>query len=369
MEIPDKASNRPAWQRYLLAVALTMLVIAVRVALNPWLGLQQNRHLVLLPTVMLAAWLGGFRPGVVSAALSTLALHVLWSKAPSHLHLPSMDVVLFLSFSLVICAGVSSLQTARARADAATRSLERVLEVVAHDLRNPLTAIKALVTSIGRATPAVQPQLERIDRAVDRMDRLIGQLVESTRIGHGELTIAAQPESVEWLVQETVDSFSITARQGEITLEAVEMPNDVLVHADRDRIIQVLGNLVGNALKFTPPGGRVTVTAREKDDAVEVAVADNGRGIAPGDLPHVFEQYWKSDGGGTGLGLFIADRVVRAHRGRIWAESTPGVGTTVFFTLPTVSPEAPRPGETARRLALDDDSVTRADAAPPTSAR
>jgi signal transduction histidine kinase len=147
------------------------------------------------------------------------------------------------------------------------------------------------------------------------------------------------------------------------------MPNDVLVHADRDRIIQVLGNLVGNALKFTPPGGRVTVTARARNDAVELAVADTGRGIAPRDLPHVFEQYWKSDGGGTGLGLFIADRVVRAHRGRIWAESTPGVGTTLFFTLPTVSPEAPHPGETARRLALDDDSVIRADPPPPTPPR
>ena len=266
MVIPNKASNRPAWLRYLVAVALTVLVVGLRVALNPWWGLQQNRHLVLLPAVMLAAWLGGFRPGVVSACLSTLALHVLWSKAPSHLHWPRVDVVLFLAFSLVICAVVSSLQTARARADAATRSLERVLEVVAHDLRNPLTAIKALVTSIGHATPVVQPQLERIDRAVDRMDRLIGQLVESTRIGHGELTISARPESVEWLVQETIDSFSITARQREITLEAVEMPNDVLVHADRDRIIQVLGNLVGNALKFTPPGGRVTVTARVRND-------------------------------------------------------------------------------------------------------
>jgi signal transduction histidine kinase len=201
------------------------------------------------------------------------------------------------------------------------------------------------------------------------MDRLIGQLVESTRIGHGELTISARPESVEWMIQETIDSLAITARQRELTLEAAEMPKDVLVHADRDRIIQVLGNLVGNALKFTPPGGRVTVAARHRDDVVELAVADNGRGINPGDLPRVFDQYWKSESGGTGLGLFIADRVVRAHGGRIWAESTPGVGTTFFFTLPTVSAEASAAGEGARRLALDDASTTRADPAPPTPAR
>ena len=104
---------RPAWQRYLLAIVLTLAVVLGRLALNPWWGVQQNRHLVFLPTVLLAAWLGGFGPGVVSVLLSTLALHVLWSKEPGLLHLPPVDLVLFLGFSLVICGLVTSLHVAQ----------------------------------------------------------------------------------------------------------------------------------------------------------------------------------------------------------------------------------------------------------------
>ncbi len=334
MEIRSNLLMRPAWQRYLAAIALTLVVVAGRVALNPWWGVQANRHLILLPTVTLAAWLGGFLPGVVSALMSTLALQLLWSKAPGLLHVPTMDELVFLGFSVVICGLVSSLQVARARADVATRSRERVLEIVAHDLRSPLTAIKALGESIAHANPPLRPRLERIDRAVGRMDRLISQLVDATRIGHGELTVSTRPEPVGAIVDETVDLYATTAREREIALEATDVPAEAVVQADRDRIMQVLGNLIGNALKFTPPGGRVTLSARQHPDAVTFSVADTGSGITAEDLPHVFEQYWKHDEKGTGLGLFIARSVVQAHHGRIWVESTPGVGSTFFFTLP-----------------------------------
>jgi signal transduction histidine kinase len=333
MEIRSNVLARPAWQRYVVAAALTLAVVLGRLALNPWWGVQQNRHLVLLPTVLLSAWLCGLRPGVMSALLSTLALQLLWSKEPGLLHAPTMDVVLFLGLSLVICALVNSLQVAKARADAATRSHERVLEIVAHDLRSPLTAIKAIGESIARANPDVQPRLARIDRAVGRMDRLISQLVDGTRIGHGELTISPRPEPVGAIVTETVDLYSPTAHEGNVALDTTDLPAGALVQADRDRVMQVLGNLVGNALKFTAAGGRVTLSARREADAIVFSVADTGRGISPEDLPHVFEQYWKHDQQGTGLGLFIARSVVEAHHGRMWVESRPGTGSTFFFTL------------------------------------
>jgi signal transduction histidine kinase len=346
MEIRSTVLSRPAWQRYLAAIALTLAVVLARLALNPWWGVQQNRHLVLLPTVTLAAWLGGFRPGVVSVLLSTLALHLLWSKEPGFLHLPPVDLVLFLGFSLVICGLVSSLQVAKVRADTATRSRERVLEIVAHDLRSPLTAIKALAESVAHTNPEVRPRVQRIDRAVGRMDRLISQLVDGTRIGHGELTISTRPEPVGAIVAETIDLYCHTARDREVLLEATHLPDGAVVQADRDRVMQVLGNLVGNALKFTAPGGRVTLSARREGDAVVFAVADTGTGITPDDLPHVFEQYWKHDEQGTGLGLFIARSVVEAHRGRMWVESTPGAGSTFFFTL-LVAQARIDPGDTA----------------------
>jgi len=348
MEIRSTVLGRPAWQRYLAATALTLAVVVGRLALNPWWGVQQNRHLVLLPTVMLAAWLGGFRPGVVSVLLSTLALHLLWSKEPGLVHLPPVDLVLFFGFSLVICGLVSSLQVAKVSADTATRSRERVLEIVAHDLRSPLTAIKALAESLAHANPEMGPRVDRIDRAVGRMDRLISQLVDGTRIGHGELTISTRPEPVGAIIAETIDLYSHTAHDREVLLEAArDLPGGALVEADRDRVMQVLGNLVGNALKFTAPGGRVTLSAQREGDAVVFAVADTGTGIAPEDLPHVFEQYWKHDQQGTGLGLFIARSVVRAHRGRMWVKSQPGAGSTFFFTL-LVAPQARvEPGDTA----------------------
>jgi signal transduction histidine kinase len=340
MEIRSNVLARPAWQRYLVATTLTLAVVLGRLALNPWWGVQQNRHLVLLPTVLLSAWLCGLRPGIASALISTLALQLLWSKEPGLLHPPTMDVVLFLGLSLVICALVNSLQVAKARADLATRSHERVLEIVAHDLRSPLTAIKAIGEGIARATPDIEPRLARIDRAVGRMDRLISQLVDGTRIGHGELTISPRPEPVGAIVAETVDLSAPTAREGDVALEATEVPAGALVHADRDRVMQVLGNLVGNALKFTAPGGRVTLSARREAEAIVFAVADTGKGITADDLPHVFEQYWKHDQHGTGLGLFIARSVVLAHHGRMWVESSPGAGSTFFFTLTLVAEPA-----------------------------
>lgn len=338
MELRSTMLARPAWQRYLLAVLLTLAVVLGRLALNPWWGVQQNRHLVLLPTVLLAAWLGGFRAGVISVVLSTLSLHTLWSKEPGLLHAPTMDVVLFFGFSLVICRLVSSLEEARLRADTATQSHERVLEIVAHDLRSPLTAIRALGEGLARSNPDIRPRLQRIDRAVERMDRLIGQLVDGTRIGHGDLTVSIRPEPVGSIVVDTVDLYAQTAREREIVLDAADFPAEALVQADRDRVMQVLGNLVGNALKFTPPGGRVTLTARSERGAVLFAVADTGTGITAEDLPHVFEQYWKHDRHGTGLGLFIARNVVEAHHGHIWVESKPGAGSTFFFTLSLAGP-------------------------------
>ncbi len=130
-------------------MVLTALVVAGRLGLDPWWGRQHNRHLVFLPTVMLAAWLGGFGPGLLSATMSTLALAAFWSEPKPGLPVNS-DLVLFFLLSVLICALIQSLQVARARADAATRSREQVLRVVIHDLRNPLTSVKMTSEALRR---------------------------------------------------------------------------------------------------------------------------------------------------------------------------------------------------------------------------
>ena len=160
---------------------------------------------------------------------------------------------------------------------------------------------------------------------------------------------------VNRLVQQTVDSFAPVAEEQEIVLASEVQDNLPAVHADPDRVAQVLRNLLANALRHTPSEGTVTVTTALKRETVEISVMDTGEGISPQDLPHLFERFWQADRArtrirdhhgmpeeasqaqgtsGTGLGLSVAQSLVEAHGGRIWAESIVGVGSTFRFTLP-----------------------------------
>jgi signal transduction histidine kinase len=331
------AAQRPAWQRYGAAVVLTCLVVAGRLALDPWWGHQHNRHLVFIPTVMVAAWFGGLGPGLLSAALSTVALGDLWMD-PKHesLGVAAVEVALFFAVGVAVSAMVESLHRARARAEAAGRSRERVLEVVAHDLRNPLEAIGLSAEALHRNTPRDQDRnhVDRITRAVARAETLIGDLVDVTRIEHGTLSMTLDRETVEPILRETAEAFLPQAERRHIKFEVASPPADLAIAADRVRIVQLLGNLIGNALKFTPEGGRVAVRISTEERQVRFEVADSGPGISPQNVPRIFDQYWKGAGNGTGLGLFIARSIARAHRGDLWVKTEPGAGATFIFTLP-----------------------------------
>ncbi|HXT99147.1 MAG TPA: HAMP domain-containing sensor histidine kinase [Polyangia bacterium] len=331
------ATQRSAWRRYGAAVLLTCLVVAGRVALDPIWGHRHNRHLVFIPTVLVAAWLGGLGPGVVSAVLSTLALGYFWMDVTREsVPVGVVELGLFCAIGVALSAMVESLHRARARAEAAVRSRERVMEIVAHDLRNPLGAIgmsaEALLLKATRDED--RRDVERILRATSRMNRLIGDLVDVSGIEHETLAMTRTREPVESIIRETAEAFAPRAEQRHITLEVQSPPADLAIAADRARIVQLLGNLVGNALKFTPEGGRVAVRVSEQNQLVRFEVADTGPGIPPDDVPHIFEQYWKGDGEGTGLGLFIARSIVEAHRGELGVKTAPGAGATFFFTLP-----------------------------------
>src|SRR5262249_21414003 len=160
---------------------LTTLVVAGRLGLDPWWGRQHNRHLVFLPTVILVAWVLGFGPGLLVAGLCTAALGWFWMDS-GHGVLATVDLCLFLAVSAAICVLVQSMHGARARADSARRSRERLLAVVAHDLRNPLAAVRMTSTLLRKNTAdneGAQRQLTIIDRAVSRMDDLIRDLVDA----------------------------------------------------------------------------------------------------------------------------------------------------------------------------------------------
>jgi signal transduction histidine kinase len=155
------------------------------------------------------------------------------------------------------------------------------------------------------------------------------------------LSVEPEPQSIVAIVEASVDMFQEKARERGISLVPDATPRGPLVLADGGRVVQALANLVGNALKFTAPGGTVEIGARLDDDRMLVWVRDDGTGIPAAELPHVFDRFWHARRGssmrGYGLGLAITQGIVKAHGGRIWVESEVGAGATFAFTLPLVS--------------------------------
>ena len=227
-------------------------------------------------------------------------------------------------------------------AEQATRARDEMLSVVAHDLRNPLNTIvmgaSLLVELIPEAQAGLRKQAEIMGRGAERMKRLIQDLLEVRRMESGRLVVEPRPESAYVLVCEAIDTLRPLATAANLKLKAAVRSDAPMVLADPARIQQVLSNLVGNAIKFTPPGGRIVVSAEALGEpVVRFAVVDSGPGIAPEQLPHVFGRYWqanRADRRGIGLGLAIAKGLVEAHGGRIWVESQVGAGSKFYFTLP-----------------------------------
>ncbi len=232
------------------------------------------------------------------------------------------------------------------------RGLERArrdfVANIGHELRTPLASIKLLVETISSAMrddpQATQDFLDRIGVEVDDLTQLVRELLELSRIESGQVQLALKPVSVVELLGRAAGRLQAQAERAGLTLK-VNTPDDLpTAYADAERVEQVLVNLLHNAIKFTQPGGRVTLTAQPDQAGVRISVEDTGIGIPPEDLPRIFERFYKVDKartgtpdreGGTGLGLSIAKHIVQAHGGQIWAESRLGQGATLFFILPT----------------------------------
>jgi signal transduction histidine kinase len=224
----------------------------------------------------------------------------------------------------------------------AVRAREEVLAIVSHDLRNPLNAV-TLGASLLKMSKSLddedREQLDIIDVSAKRMARLIADLLDVTRLEGGkQLPIEPTRVEVESLFRETYELFRAQADASSVTLEFVLPDGIPPVHADRHRIMQVLSNLIGNSMKFTPPGGRITLGAQPDGEFTLFTIADNGPGIPREHQQAIFNPYWQAKRAerlGAGLGLPIAKGIVEAHGGSIWVKSEPGHGTTFYFTLRT----------------------------------
>jgi PAS domain S-box-containing protein len=230
-------------------------------------------------------------------------------------------------------------------AQQANRARDDVLGVVSHDLRNPISAVAMCVRALEEnppANPADRAELLRtIRESAEWANRLIQDLLDVASIERGQLSLQLREQDPAQMVLQALHMFEVEAQHHGITLTTSLPTNLPLVQADNVRVIQVLGNLLRNAIKFTPEGGRIVVTAEERDGRFILSVRDTGSGIAPEHLDRIFDRYWQSADGsrarGTGLGLSIAKGIVDAHGGRIWVDSRLGEGSTFSFSLPQAS--------------------------------
>ncbi|CAN5872173.1 hypothetical protein BH23GEM9_BH23GEM9_28890 [soil metagenome] len=231
----------------------------------------------------------------------------------------------------------------RQQADAAERATsarDEVLAVVSHDLRNPLNVILTIGSFLLDTAKGLEEQerqqLQMVHRSAQQMHRLIQDLLEISGMEAGHLTIRCEYMPVEPLVVEACEAQQHAAAAKSVEICTSVEPGLPPVNADRDRILQVMGNLISNALKFTPEGGRIVVSAARETSRIRIAVSDTGPGISAEDLPHVFDRFWQAKhtrDGGAGLGLAIVRRIIDAHGGQVRVESEVGAGSTFVVTL------------------------------------
>ena len=228
-------------------------------------------------------------------------------------------------------------QSARNAADAALADREELLAVFGHDMRTLMSVLSLTAEVSAGQSQEGADGLENFRRTARQMDRLIFNLLDLARLRAGKFHVVLDKTDASEIVEQAVDVFRPLASARSLSLEAKLPGKELPVRVDPDRIFHVLLNLFSNAIRITPRGGQISVTAARQDRHVRIAVRDTGRGIAKTDLDRLFNpfcQLGRGERAGLGLGLFISKSIVQAHGGKIWAESRLGSGTTFFFTVP-----------------------------------
>jgi two-component system sensor histidine kinase/response regulator len=239
-------------------------------------------------------------------------------------------------FAIRIGRAEAQLARSLAQATLAARTRDDILAVVSHDLRGPLHAISLACEALREeVAPGAMRYIGAIERASHRAERLISDLLEASAIETGGLTLARRTIDAAAIVRQAAADHELAVKEAGGKITALVPPEPTLVSADRDRVLQVLGNLIGNALKHAR-GTPIELQLSRSDKEAIIAVRDHGPGIPAAELPHVFDRYWqgRTKKAGAGLGLSIAKGIVDAHGGRIDVASRPGEGTELSFTLP-----------------------------------
>jgi signal transduction histidine kinase len=387
---PEETS-RGRGARYGMAVLTVVVALILVIALQEVLPFPA-RMLFVVP-VAIASRYGGRGPAVIAASLGVVAINfsiglTTLDRSASTTGEPWIYALLFAVIAFTIDSSSQALRRARADAERrsaelealnkqlaehmeevqalsehlndvnaslaearddaldASRAREEVLAVVAHDLRNPLNLVMMTAQLFSEIEPSPEQRQHLLDvmlRASRRMNRLIEDLLEVVRIDAGRLTLDLKAVPATSILAQTAEMFQFAANQKGVSLIVDDASPDARVSADEERVVQAMGNLVGNALKFVDREGRVRLQCVRDGGQLRFAVIDSGQGMTPDQLERLFEKFWqarRSDRRGVGLGLTIARGIVEAHGGRIWAESRLGRGSSFYFTLPAAQQAA-----------------------------
>jgi signal transduction histidine kinase len=278
--------------------------------------------------------------------LLTIASHVAAAidNARAYAHLEALTQHL----EQRIAERTQELSTANEYLQEHDRRRSLFLSVTSHELRTPMTVIRSFADNMrdGIAGPVNEQQLTyltRIEHNLNRLTRIINQLLDWSRLDSKKEVLRLAPVSVEATARLVADSLRSIAAEKTITIEVGHADELPVVEGDCDKLEQILWNLIGNAIKFTPPGGRITIDFQQTPEGfVQTSVADTGCGIDPGHVEKLFQEFSKVPSAlptaqGAQLGLFITKSLVTMHRGTIWVESTLGAGTRFYFTMPVAS--------------------------------
>ncbi len=349
---------RMGWLNYMPTLRLSLLLIyalsSILTFFNVWLTARlmfASEHDLMLATVLLV-FAGGMAMilGLFLASALTNRIHSLEqaSRSLAAGQLSARVPVQGRDEIASLAAAFNQMATQLEAADQKQREVERLrsdlIAWVGHDLQTPLASIRAILEALADGIvddPAsVQRYLQTAQRDVRSLSLLIDDLFQMAQIDAGGLKLDLTPNSLSDLISDTLESFSALAGRQGVTLEGSVSPEVDPVCMDAPRIGRVLNNLVGNAIRHTPAGGRVQLRARRNGPRVEVSVIDSGEGIRPEDIPHIFERFYRGEKsrsratGGSGLGLAIARGIIEAHGGEIRLEDNPGGGTRFIFLIP-----------------------------------
>jgi signal transduction histidine kinase len=335
---------------YLLAGFLVFLNVYITARM-----MFTSQHDLLLATILLvfatgiAVALGFYLAETVTTRIDQVnkaACQVFDGSLDTRVSVEGRDEVAQLAESFnTMVAQIEAVEHQRAELDHLRRDL---VAWAGHDLRTPLTSIRAILEAMSDGLVTDEATrlryLQTAQANIQSLSRLIDDLFEVSQVDAGGLPLNFEPASIADLVSDTLGKFATQASQQGITLEGKVAPGCDPLEMDTERIGRVLANLVSNAMRYTPRGGKINIVVAHQGEQITISVQDNGEGISPVDLPYVFERFYRGEKsrshstGGAGLGLAITKGIVEAHHGKVGIASTPGAGTTVWFNLPRRQP-------------------------------